>query len=65
LPPADDLGAGKLLRLLMPMNSHHVEIEDLDRNFWVIAMVLQELEKALWENNKLPEIFQKLFDETT
>jgi hypothetical protein len=47
------------------MNSHHVEIEDLDRNFWVIAMVLQELEKALWENNKLPEIFQKLFDETT
>lgn len=65
LPPADDLGAGKLLRLLMPMNSHHVEIEDLDRNFWVIAMVLQELEKALWENDKLPEIFQKLFDETT
>lgn len=65
LPPADNLGAGKLLRLLMPMNSHHVEVEDLDRNFWVISMVIQELQHALWDDDKIPKMFEKLFDETT
>ena len=54
------------LRLIMPMNSHHVEIEDLDRNFWVIAIVIGAISSYLWdENGEIPNMLKKLFDEIT
>lgn len=54
------------LRLIMPMNSHHVEIEDLNRNFWVIAAVISAISSFLWdENGGLPEMIKKLMDEVT
>jgi len=31
------------IRLLMPQNNRRVEIIDLNRNFWVISMVLSEI----------------------
>lgn len=64
--PDNSLGAGNGIRLLMPMNSHHVEVEDLDRNFWVISGVLNTLVKELTqEDTPIREMFKKLFDEIT
>ena len=56
----------KWIRLIMPMNSHHVEVEDLDRNFWVIAAIIGAISSYLWDNDgELPNILKKLFDEIT
>ena len=65
VPPAE-LGSGKGIRLLMPMYSRHVEVEDLDRNFWVISATLDRIVKDLMlEKTGLSDMFTKLFDETT
>lgn len=65
-PPADEIHIDKWLRLLMPKNSHSVEIEDLNRNFWVIAAFIDALSAYLWdENGELPIILGHIFDEIT
>ena len=40
---------GNYLRLLMPQYARRVEVEDLDRNFWVIAQTLAAICKYLIE----------------
>lgn len=41
----------KWIRLLMPMYTRHVEIEDLDRNFWVIGQVISGISGYLFDDN--------------
>lgn len=54
------------IRLIMPMNSHHVEVEDLDRNFWVIAAVLAAMCSYLWDDDSpFAEMINRLMDEIT
>lgn len=54
------------IRLIMPMNSHHVEVEDLDRNFWVIAAVLAAMCSYLWDDDSpFANMINKLMDEIT
>lgn len=51
-------------RLIMPMTTRHVVIEDLNRNFWVIAQCLSALCKFLFDENSLiPDIFNNLLNE--
>lgn len=65
LPPPDNENS-KWIRLLMPQNSHHVEAEDLNRNFWVIAQVLAALCKYLFDpESELKEMMKRVFDECT
>lgn len=52
------------LRLLMPQYDRRTEIEDLDRNFWVIAQFLTGLSGYLFDDNApLPELLKRLIDE--
>lgn len=52
------------LRLLMPKNTRRVEVEDLNRNFWVIAQTLAIICGYLFdEDSPIPEMFKKLIDE--
>lgn len=54
------------LRLIMPTNARKVEIEDLNRNFWVIANVLAILCKYLFDTNSpISQMFEKLLEEIT
>lgn len=65
LPPADNVN-DKWIRLLMPKNSHHVEVEDLNRNFWVIAQVIGSLSKYLFDpDSELKQMLKDVFDECT
>lgn len=43
-------GANKWIRLLLPQNKRRVEIEDLDRNFWVIAQVITTISAYLFDD---------------
>ena len=61
-----EAGTDKWLRLIMPMNSRHVEVEDLNRNFWVIAITLTALSSYLFnKDNPLSEMVKRLMDEIT
>ena len=54
----------KWIRLLMPQYGRRVEIEDLDRNFWVIAQVIAAISGFLFDDNSpIPQMFKKLLDE--
>lgn len=50
-------------RLIMPQYGRRVQIEDLDRNFWVIGLILDGLSEALFGDNSVPSILQDLLDE--
>lgn len=53
------------LRLIMPKYMRRVEVEDLDRNFWVIAQSLAALCGYLFDDNSpLNDILKRLLDET-
>lgn len=54
----------KYIRLLMPEYQRVVEVEDLNRNFWVIGQVLTGLLAFLFdEDSPLNDIFEGLLDE--
>lgn len=54
----------KYLRLIMPKYQRIVEIEDLNRNFWVIGQVLTGLCSFLFdEDSPLKHMFDELLDE--
>lgn len=53
------------LRLIMPKYLRRVEVEDLDRNFWVIAQSLAILGDYMFdEDSPLNDIIKRLLDET-
>lgn len=56
-----------IINLLMPQYARRVEIEDLDKNFWVIGVTLDCIVNALWgKGNSIVEtildIIQELID---
>lgn len=52
------------IRLLMPEYERSLEIEDLNRNFWVIGQVLTGLCSFLFDDDSpLNDIFNRIFDE--
>lgn len=55
----------KYLRLLMPQYSRAVEVEDLDRNFWVIAQVITAISAYLFDDSPFTEIFRQILNEIT
>ena len=56
----------KWLRLIMPKNTRRVEIEDLDRNFWVIGQSLSIISKYLFDDNSpLAKILGDILREIT
>lgn len=55
----------KWITLLMPQYGRRVEIEDLDRNFWIIAEVIDGISSWIFDTSPIPEIIKKLIDEVT
>ena len=56
----------KYIRLLMPKYLRRVEVEDLDRNFWVIGQVLAAISSYLFDpKSPITEEFKKLLNEIT
>ncbi len=55
----------KWIRLIMPKYSHRVEIEDLNRNFWVIGNILAQLCDYLFSPDQNPyiDLFKKILEE--
>ena len=54
------------IRLLMPMYTRHVEIEDLDRNFWVIGQVISGISAYLFDDKSpITEAIENLLREIT
>lgn len=52
------------IRLIMPKYERTVEIEDLDRNFWVIGQVLTAIYSYLWHpDNQLSQLLKGIADE--
>ena len=51
------------INLLMPQYSRRVEIEDLNKNFWVIANVLDAVTNSLWNSNGIMNIFSDTLNE--
>lgn len=52
------------IRLIMPKNTRRVEIEDLNRNFWVISVVVGAILSYLYDDSSpLKEIFKDILDE--
>lgn len=54
----------KYIRLIMPKYTRRVEIEDLDRNFWVIGQVLAALSKMMLDpDSLLNQILKQIISE--
>lgn len=51
------------IRLLMPQNIRKVEVEDLNRNFWVIGQTLSAIGGYLFGEGGLPNILNSILDE--
>jgi hypothetical protein len=47
----------------MPMYKRNVEVEDLNRNFWVIGQVMSAICAFLFGDNNLEEIFEDILKE--
>ena len=61
----DDSAITKYIRLLMPKYIRRVEVEDLNRNFWVIGQVLSIVCAALFDGNSpIPKMLKQLSSET-
>lgn len=56
-------GANSWIRLLMPEYSRKVEVEDLDRNFWVISQVLSAVCAYLFGGNSVADLFEGVLKE--
>lgn len=48
---SEEESKNKYIRLLMPKNTRRVEVEDLDRNFWVIGQTLAGVSAFLFDTN--------------
>lgn len=56
--------ATAFLRLIMPKYTRRVEVEDLDRNFWVIGQVVSAISQYLFDNESpLLKVFKETFNE--
>ena len=55
----------KWITLLMPQYGRRVEIEDLNRNFWVIAEVIDGISSWIFDKSPLSDVIRKMIDETT
>jgi hypothetical protein len=54
------------IRLLMPQYGRRVEIEDLDRNFWVIAQTIAAISSYLFDSDSpLPKMLEGLTREVS
>lgn len=61
-----DFSGDKNIRLIMPRNTRKVEVEDLNRNFWVIAQVISAMSIYLFdENGPIPKSFKDLIGALT
>ena len=57
-------GVSKYIRLLMPKYLRRVEVEDLNRNFWVIGQVLAAISAYLFdEDSPIVNTFSKILNE--
>lgn len=52
-----------ILKLLMPQYKRRVEVEDLNKNFWVLGNVLDAAAHALWGTNGIVEVIRNLIDD--
>lgn len=58
------ISKNKYIRLIMPTHKRRVEIEDLDRNFWVIAQTITAISAYLFdEQAPIPKMFRNLLNE--
>lgn len=51
------------IRLLMPQYERNVEVEDLNRNFWVISQVIDGILSELYGDNSYEEILKSISEE--
>lgn len=58
-------GTQKGLQLLMPQYKRRVEVEDLDKNFWVISQILDAVVNALWGPHGLINVVRRLILKVT
>lgn len=58
-------GGYKGLQLLMPQYHRRVEVEDLNKNFWVIAQILDAVVNALWGPYGLIDVVRQLILKVT
>lgn len=56
-------GANAWLRLLMPKYLRSVEVEDLNRNFWVLGQTTSAICAFLFGDNGLPQLLEDLLKE--
>ena len=62
----ETLQVSNWIRLLMPQYGRRVEVEDLDRNFWVIAQVISAISNYLFdEDAPIPKTIEGLLRETS
>lgn len=60
----DNLEWNSIINLLMPQYARRVEVEDLDKNFWVIGVTLDCIINALWGRaNSVIETILDIIDE--
>ena len=50
-------------RLLMPQNDRRVEVEDLNRNFWVIAQAITAIQNEIFGSSSIGEIIKGIIKE--
>lgn len=54
-----DLTLDKWIRLLMPQYGRRIEVEDLDRNFWVIAQTIAAISAYLFDDDSpIPKVLE-------
>ncbi len=56
----------KWIRLLMPQYGRRVEVEDLDRNFWVIAQTIAAISAYLFDDDSpIPKVLEGMIREVS
>lgn len=62
--PKTDSITSKWIRLIMPQNIRRVEVEDLNRNFWVIGQVMAGIGAYLFDpNGPIPKAINDMIQE--
>ena len=56
-------GLNNWIRLLMPKYKRKVEVEDLNRNFWVIGQTLAAISSFLFGQNSIKDLFNGILKE--
>lgn len=59
----DGVDADSWIRLLMPKYLRKVEVEDLNRNFWVIGQTLSAVCAYLFGDNSIENLFRSILNE--